>query len=201
MLTSLKTHLGLNVKSVRKVRGFKQVELANLSDISTRYLQKIESGSVNLPLESLDQISKSVNIPACHLVRKNVPAEDVLLNTFKFSCPIQLIDLLPVGIQVNDPNGLILYVNRTHADFLGLSPYEIMGKNAIWDFLSDSQEIENMKNFFKTNVLHQPTPSPHYAKFLAKDRKITHVKFEWKPIKSTDEKNTGILSMVHYNPS
>ncbi len=65
----LKT-LGKNVSKARKERKLTQREVASLAKIPSRYLQRIEAGSVNMTLSTLLRLSLPLAVHPCDLMPK-----------------------------------------------------------------------------------------------------------------------------------
>jgi len=51
-----------NIKKIRKLNNMTQEELSNMSNVSIRHLQKIESGTLNTTILTLNKISCALNI-------------------------------------------------------------------------------------------------------------------------------------------
>nr|WP_321451465.1 helix-turn-helix transcriptional regulator [uncultured Carboxylicivirga sp.] len=55
--------IGNSIKELRKEKGVKQIDLAQLSGISQTYLSQIEKGLKKPKLDALEKISKALDIP------------------------------------------------------------------------------------------------------------------------------------------
>ena len=65
--TDIKKLLGQKIKSLRKSRGFSQLEFAEKIDISLNGLGTIETGKVFLTADTLEKILKVINIEPTEL--------------------------------------------------------------------------------------------------------------------------------------
>lgn len=61
--------LGENIKLFRKLRGFTQEKLAELIDINTRQMARIEAGESFITAFTLEKLSKSLNVAVCVLFK------------------------------------------------------------------------------------------------------------------------------------
>ena len=57
----LQYRFGCNLRSLRKVQGLSQEQLANLSGLAQRTISKIESGKVNLTLGTMQRLATVVH--------------------------------------------------------------------------------------------------------------------------------------------
>lgn len=55
--------LGERIRSVRKSKGFKLGDLAEITDLSSSYISQLERGLIEPSLTSLRKISNALNIP------------------------------------------------------------------------------------------------------------------------------------------
>lgn len=60
--------IGLNIKSWRKHRGMTQYQLAEKTNLSRSYVADIERGRYNPSVETLDSISRALNIKISELI-------------------------------------------------------------------------------------------------------------------------------------
>jgi len=69
--------IGANIKKLRRKKGLTQAQLAELAEISTVHMSHIETGSVAMSLESLINISNSLDTtPDIILLGEyNIPSE------------------------------------------------------------------------------------------------------------------------------
>ena len=56
----IKKKFGLNVKELRKAANISQEELALRLDADQAYVSRIESGQMNVTLETIEEISKAL---------------------------------------------------------------------------------------------------------------------------------------------
>lgn len=55
--------IGLNILYFRKEQGMTQLQLAEKCNLSSQYIQRIESGATSCRLERLDEIAEALRIP------------------------------------------------------------------------------------------------------------------------------------------
>lgn len=65
--------IGLNIKKWRKERGLTQVQLAEKTNLSRSYVADIERDRYNPSVETLEVISKALNVKISELVDANNP--------------------------------------------------------------------------------------------------------------------------------
>lgn len=78
-----------------------------------------------LSIMQWDSAPTKASYPSTETFCKNVEA--MMVNELDFD-PQWLMDNLPLGVGVASPDGLIRYVNKVHANWLGYEPEEMLGK-------------------------------------------------------------------------
>ncbi len=63
------TYLGANVRRARIKLDLTQDELAELTKFEVRFLRRIESGTVNLSIESIVRLADELNVAPAQLLR------------------------------------------------------------------------------------------------------------------------------------
>jgi transcriptional regulator with XRE-family HTH domain len=58
-----------NVAKLRQASGWTQEQLAERAQLATRYLQRVERGSVNISVVVLVQLARALSVPASRLLR------------------------------------------------------------------------------------------------------------------------------------
>ncbi len=84
-------NIGSAIRSARKLRGFKQKELAAICNISPGFLSQIESNQRDLSISTLEGISKQLNIPLPILFFMAIEENDVPIQkkeTFRLISPV-----------------------------------------------------------------------------------------------------------------
>ena len=64
------------IKSYRKKRGYTQVRLSSESGVELRHLQRIEAGSVDIRLGTVQRIAETLKIPASQLFQDQMEQKD-----------------------------------------------------------------------------------------------------------------------------
>ena len=69
MATSMKFKVGAKIKELRQKKGYTQQELADLSELEYKYIQRIEGKNPpNIGIETLEKIAKVFKISASKLL-------------------------------------------------------------------------------------------------------------------------------------
>lgn len=66
---NLRHKLGENVRSARQEAGLSKVRLCMMASISRPALNKIESGTSNPKLDTLERLAESLGVPVCDLLK------------------------------------------------------------------------------------------------------------------------------------
>lgn len=109
--------IGSNIRFLRKKQGVTQTQLAEMSDINYRHLQKIEAGTPDIRIGTICKISENLNIPACYILEKAEGCHD--LQAVGLSCPRSLLDLMPLGVFACDLKDTIRYHNEVFSRTIG----------------------------------------------------------------------------------
>ncbi|MBR2281327.1 MAG: helix-turn-helix transcriptional regulator [Spirochaetales bacterium] len=80
MAESIKTILGRNIKNLRLQRGLSQSQLAEMVDVSFRYISYVECGKSFPSSEVLESLSQALNVPV-YLLFCNNEAHDEHIDT------------------------------------------------------------------------------------------------------------------------
>lgn len=64
-------NIGDNIKKIRKERGLKQTDFANLLNISQSYLSDLENSRKNISVDTAKQIAKKLNVTMGYLTSGN----------------------------------------------------------------------------------------------------------------------------------
>lgn len=82
--SEIRTLLGLRIRELRKNKNLTQEQLANLINLDTRQIVNIEKGYSAPPLDTLEDISKALEIDFTDFFEnKHLKSEKVLKNTCK----------------------------------------------------------------------------------------------------------------------
>ncbi|MGE3611743.1 MAG: helix-turn-helix domain-containing protein [Bacteriovoracaceae bacterium] len=183
-----------NIKKIRKVRGLTQQDLANKSGLYTRTIQKHEAGDGDTRTSTIKLLAKALDVPACYMLNSNLCSN---LDNCSIHCPVEVLDMMHVGVQVNNLEGLICYVNKTHAETIGHLPEEIVNKLYIWDVLADKSDAPKLKEYLRKLIIEQPTPSPYFAKNKNAEGNTIPVKVDWNYLRDkTTNKVIGFISII-----
>lgn len=60
--STIRSRFGANLRKLRTGKGLTQEELASKAGLAARHLQKLEAGSVNATLDTLDRLSGALDV-------------------------------------------------------------------------------------------------------------------------------------------
>lgn len=184
-----------NLKRQRLGAGLTQSYVAEKISLGTRQYQKMESGETDIKLSAIEKISDVMAVPKCYLLcdqRKS------LLNKVGIFCETELLDFLPMGVQVNDCEGRILYVNKVHRDLTGVHPEK--REIFIWDFLGSDDEKRQLKEYLQFLLKAKPTPTPYFTRSLVYPGSSGPMKFDWNYLEDDQGKTLGFVSLISTHP-
>jgi len=75
-MESLEKQLGNRIKTLRKLRGWTQENLAEQAKVSVQHVGEIERGDGNPTLQSLERLSKGLGITVSQLLAVEDPAQE-----------------------------------------------------------------------------------------------------------------------------
>ena len=107
----------------------------------------------------------------------------------------QLLNTLPHGVEEIDINGAITYSNPAHHRLLGYGPNELVGKY-IWDFETDDDKRQYLKNYIAHLVEDQPPPTPFVATNRTKDGREVMVEVVWDYQRGTTGELIGFIAVL-----
>lgn len=80
-MQNTKKYLGARIQEIRKLKGLKQNEFAELVGIDSKHMSKIECGRCFPSFELLDKIAHSLNVPvAAFLNSEHLENREILSN-------------------------------------------------------------------------------------------------------------------------
>lgn len=123
------------IKKRRASLGISQVDMASMLDISYRHYQDIETGKINLRLDTIVKISDKLDIHLC--IQNNRIHEGVAPGEIPdFHETGNIATELEVGFSILNSNKTYFYINDFLAQINGLSPDSHVGKS-IYDIIPD----------------------------------------------------------------
>ncbi len=102
---------------------------------------------------------------------------------------------IPHGIQENDLEGKITYINKASHQIFGYSPSELEGMY-IWDLQPTEEQKQSLKSYFTNIIKNQPDPIPYLAKNHRRDGSIVEVRVDWNYKRDTQGQLTGFISVI-----
>jgi diguanylate cyclase (GGDEF)-like protein/PAS domain S-box-containing protein len=106
-----------------------------------------------------------------------------------------LVDLLPCGVQENDPTGRITFANPALERLHGQSKESVVGR-FIWDFLVDDAERESLRDYLQVLVRNQPPPTPYFAKNCCTDGRLIDVQVDWTYRRAAHGELQGFIAII-----
>ncbi len=183
------------IKSYRKKRGYTQVRLSSESGVELRHLQRIEAGSVDIRLGTVQRIAETLKIPAGDLFQDQMEQRLDIEDISQLG-PYQILNGLNFGIQVIDTEGLIRYTNQIWARMIGYNVEDIQNKMHLWQLMPDKASADELKAFISKLVTDKPQPTEVVNPNLTKDGKTIWCHVKWNYLYNKDGKVIGFLSGI-----
>jgi len=70
-MAEINKRVGINIKNIRKKKGWSQEQLAFEADLHRAYIGQIERGEKNIGLVNLEKIAKALSLPIERLVTRS----------------------------------------------------------------------------------------------------------------------------------
>lgn len=179
------------VRHFRHLRNLTQTELAKLSQINYRHLQKIESGRSQIKSVTIHKIAQALKIPSL-LLTDHITHNCERTKEHRCCLEYGILELLPVAIAVIDTQGMILYSNRAHSLLTGYSSSDTDGRKYCWDFAPTKERQEMIKFMFLNNITKKVKPTPYYGQNLLPDGRILNIRVEWSYLEADSELSSVI---------
>lgn len=197
--------MALTLRSLRKFRNLSQAELASRIGVSHRYLQTLESGSVDIKISLIQELAGALKVPPYYfLLPKN---HFSFFNDLLFS-DIEIINFLPMGVSIADYNGRIHYMNHSQRMRLGIDHHDLLEREVfIWSFMESTMEMENLKKLIQMASELKPEPFPFYTRTKSNDGTSLPIRVDWQHLERLNlpehiqRPAEGILCMITQHPS
>lgn len=181
------------IRFFRKLKRFTQESLAEVVGINYRHLQKLESGKVDIKVETLERISEKLDVPACYLL-ESVPGHT--LSSIQMPCPVVLLDSFPAGVAVSDLQGTLVYCNGNMTQITGHKKSEMIGKMKFWEVSSTQEEEQRVKAYFERLIANRPPRESFLSKFKDGSSTITQYKSDWNYLLNQSGALIGIIFLL-----
>lgn len=106
-----------------------------------------------------------------------------------------LVDLLPYGVQENDPAGRITFANPSFARLHQRTLNEIIGL-PIWAFMADPAQAQHLREYLELIVAEQPEPETYFASNRRADGEVVELQIDWAYIRNEDGSLRSLLSVI-----
>jgi len=186
--------IGRSIKSFRTAGGLKQDELAHKIELSTRHYQKIEAGQVDLKTSTAQRITNHLKIEPCYLFRgENKRA----LESLELYCPVEILELLPAGVQLHNMRGEIFYLNKMRREQLGIPGWTRNNVPIfIWDYKSGERASQQSQEQLLEIQRNLPPPSPYVSEEIDAKRNLAISRtVHWQYIFNKNNASVGIISI------
>lgn len=91
----------------------------------------------------------------------------------------KVFNILPIGFQIIDFRGIIIYSNRFHNEMHGYPPGFFVGKNVKDLFFNTETEKQRFAKYLDYLVRKRPTPTPYFNLDKCKDTTRIPVRVDW----------------------
>ena len=91
IVSEIAKHIGQRIRNYRTKLGLSQEKLAELSGVHHTYIGQLERGEKNATLESIEKISKALNLPLSKLFEKLEESADDRKNIPLAIIPLELV--------------------------------------------------------------------------------------------------------------
>ena len=106
-----------------------------------------------------------------------------------------LLDTIPHGIQEIDTSGIIVFVNEAYNRIFGYEKGEVIG-TSILDKLADDSRRDKLRDYLKSLLKDQPTPTPFFEKNQTKEGRIIEVQVDWNYKRDNKGGIVGFISVL-----
>lgn len=106
-----------------------------------------------------------------------------------------LVETIPHGIQISDPEGMIAFSNPAHHKLLGCKEGDLAGKH-IWDFVEPESEKAALRQQYETVIEKQPPPAPMFVKNRTLDGRVIDTQVHWDYMRDAHGKVHAICSII-----
>lgn len=107
-----------------------------------------------------------------------------------------LVETIPLGVQLTDSEGRIIFTNPAHHRIQGHEPGELMGK-FIWDLVDAPADKERTRNYYHSLIKEQPHPTTYFSKNRTKSGRLIHTQITWDYIRDEHGEVQRILSVIN----
>jgi diguanylate cyclase (GGDEF)-like protein/PAS domain S-box-containing protein len=108
---------------------------------------------------------------------------------------IQLLDLLPLGIQECDVDGKITYSNMAHHTILNFNVGELID-HYVWDFQVDEAQKQEVKEYLLYLVDKQPIPEPYITTNITNNGQKRVLEITWDYLRNEKNDLMGFISII-----
>lgn len=181
------------LKSLRKIKGITQSELSQKARLDYRHYQDIESGKVNISIDTIKCIAAALSVKNCYLLNFE---KNTTFNSMNILCPADLLGKLSSCVQICDMGGNVLYDNSI-GDLTGCGEENCAHKVKvkIWDSITDPTEKERMQKYFESNAQKMTTSGGSFHTFDDIDNRKQAVTINWSYLIGNEGHAIGFVCM------
>lgn len=183
------------IKVARKRKGYTQVRLAQESGVELRHLQRIEAGTVDIRLGTVERISETLKVSPDSFFQDPLACA-VAVNDMEELGLYQLLDLANFGFKVLDREGMIRYSNRFWAKMVGYEPEELINKVNIKELMSSASTQNEVAEFLRFISSTKPEPAPVILSYRSKNQRVVWTRMQYNYITNLNREVIGFVSGV-----
>lgn len=172
------------------------------------YTQKLRIGALDKELsiarrpsaraaDEIDLLVEAINAMWRRLTedlqRRKQAEADLRLSEEKYRT---LVETIPLGVQLSDREGRILFANPAHHRIQGHNSGELLGKY-IWDLVDTPADKERIRNYYRSLIEEQPHPTAYFNKYRTTSGRQIHTQINWDYIRDEHGKVQRILSVIN----
>ncbi len=167
-------------RSEENLRNHNDQLAESLAKRSKQLTSSIETGEqTQLALRESDDAK-------AHAIRSMERAEENYL---------AVIETINHGIEEIDTSGIITFANTAHHKQYEYDAGKLTGKS-IFDFIAESSERKELRDYLKYLVKAQPTPTSYFGKRWTKSGKVLDVEVAWNYKRDSHERLIGFISII-----
>lgn len=148
------------------------------------------SDEIDLLVDAINAMRRRL---ADDLQRRKRAESDLRMSEEKYRT---LVETMPLGVQLTDREGRIIFSNPAHHRIQNREPGELVGK-FIWDLVDAPADKERTRNYYRSLLKEQPHPTTYFSKDRTKNGHLIHTQIDWDYIRDEDGEVQRILSVIN----
>jgi two-component system, cell cycle sensor histidine kinase and response regulator CckA len=148
------------------------------------------SDEIDLLVDAINTMRRRL---ADDLQRRKRAERDLRMSEEKYRT---LVETMPLGVQLTDREGRIIFSNPAHHRIQNREPGELVGK-FIWDLVDAPADKEHTRNYYRSLLKEQPHPTTYFSKDRTKNGHLIHTQINWDYIRDEYGEVQRILSVIN----